>query len=106
MGYTYSTTLECRACHDAHGTLNNYALQQNVVSASGNKTISGVLVAKFTKLDGTTGYDMRFFCSTCHLWDSATHDVASMANTSTVGFPMDCTACHRHMLDGVPTKRL
>jgi predicted CXXCH cytochrome family protein len=103
MGYTYNTVLECRSCHDPHGTMNNYALQQNVVSASGNKTVSGVVVAKVPG----GGYDLRFFCSTCHLFDSATHDLSSMANTSTTTFPMDCTACHRHVrTNGLPSTRL
>jgi len=103
MGYTYNTVLECRSCHDPHGTMNNYALQQNVVSASGNKTISGVAVAKVPG----GGYDLRFFCNTCHLFDSATHDLPSMANTSTTTFPMNCTACHRHVrTNGLPSTRL
>jgi len=65
-------------------------------------TVGGLLVAK-----APGGYDLRFFCSSCHLWSSAVHDSASMANTSTVSFPMDCTACHRHLdLSGVPTNTL
>ena len=93
MGYEYDTVLECRSCHDPHGSANNFTLLQNVSSADGTKVIEGVVVAKVP----TGGYDLRFFCGACHAFDSATHDVASMANTSTVTFPMDCTACHSHM---------
>jgi predicted CXXCH cytochrome family protein len=98
MGYQYGDMLDCRSCHDPHGSVNNYALQATVSSANGLKTISGVIVSPAP--DG--GYDLRFFCSTCHLFDSATHD--SMAGTSTVTFPSDCTSCHRHVkTDGDPS---
>ena len=100
MGYQYGDVLECRSCHDPHGTVNNYALQQNITSANGLKTIGGVTVAKAAG----TGNDLRFFCSTCHLWESATHD--SMAGTSTVNFPTNCTACHRHIQNGAPSTKL
>jgi predicted CXXCH cytochrome family protein len=100
MGYQYGDVLECRSCHDPHGTVNNFALQQNVTSANGVKTISGVVVAK----SPNGGYDLRFFCATCHLFDSATHD--SMAGTSTVDFPTNCTTCHRHIKGGVPSPNL
>jgi hypothetical protein len=101
MGYAYGDVLECRSCHDPHGTVNNYALQQNVSSANGLKTISGVVVAPAPG----GGYDLRFFCNTCHLFDPATHD--SMAGTSTVPFPSNCTACHRHIKgDSTPSKGL
>ena len=95
MGYLYDTVLECGSCHDPHGSANNYTLNQSIVSADRTKTIKGVAVAPVPG----GGYDLRFFCSTCHLFDPATHDVASMADTSTVNFPTDCTAagCHRHM---------
>jgi predicted CXXCH cytochrome family protein len=103
MGYAYGDVLECRACHDPHGTVNNFALRQDVVSASGNKTINGVVVAKVPG----GGYDFRFFCNTCHLFDSATHDLPSMAGTDTTTFPMNCMACHRHVrTNGIPSTRL
>ena len=101
MGYQYGDVLDCRSCHDPHGTVNNYALQANVSSANGLKTISGVIVSPAPE----GGYDLRFFCSTCHLFDSATHD--SMAGTSTVTFPSDCTTCHRHVkTNGDPSRGL
>ncbi|NTU70587.1 MAG: hypothetical protein HGB10_01995 [Coriobacteriia bacterium] len=99
MGYQYGDVLECRACHDPHGTVNNYALQQNIKSASGLKTVNGVMVVK-----APTGYDVRFFCNSCHLFDSQTHD--AIAGTSTVTFPMNCTTCHRHIKAGVPSPNL
>jgi predicted CXXCH cytochrome family protein len=100
MGYQYGDVLECRSCHDPHGTSNNFALQQSIKSADGLKTISGVIVGK----SPTGGYDLRFFCGTCHLFDSASHD--SRAGTSTVSFPTNCTTCHRHIKAGAPSMRL
>jgi predicted CXXCH cytochrome family protein len=101
MGYQYGDVLECRSCHDPHGTTNNYALQQTVRSATGLKSINGVTVAPVAG----GGYDLRFFCNTCHLFDSATHD--SIAGTSTVTFPTNCTACHRHIrANGTPSSNL
>jgi len=97
MGYVAGTTLECRSCHDPHGTINAFALRQDVGSATGDKIINGVLVCNNTGTVG--GYDLRFFCATCHLFDPATHD--SIAGTSTVLFPTDCTQCHRHVQGGL-----
>jgi len=103
MGYTAGKVLECSVCHDPHGSINNFTLRQNVVSVGATMTVGGLLVAKAP--DG--GYDLRFFCQSCHMWSSAVHDIVSMANTSTVSFPMDCTACHRHLdLSGEPTSTL
>jgi predicted CXXCH cytochrome family protein len=95
MGYRYDTELQCDACHDPHASVNSFALRQDVSSADGSRVIKGVVVAPVPG----GGYDLRFFCNTCHVFDPATHDIASMANTSTVNFPTDCTAagCHRHM---------
>jgi len=96
MGYAYGDVLECRACHDPHGTANNNAILDTVVSANGSKKISGVLTYRIP----SGGKDFRFFCNTCHLWDSASHD--SRAGTSTVGFPMNCKACHGHSVGTPP----
>ena len=96
MGYTAGQILDCNACHDPHGTINPFALQQKVVSANGGKTVDGMMVYKNTT--GTGGYDLRFFCATCHVFDPATrivHD--SLAGTSTATFPSNCTNCHRHI---------
>jgi hypothetical protein len=99
MGYTVGTVFECRTCHDPHGTSNNYALQEQVRSATGNMTVKGLAVYRIAPPSGTptepAGYDLRFFCNSCHLFDPATHD--PLAGTSTVSFPNDCTRCHKHM---------
>ena len=96
MGYAYGTVLECRACHDPHGTANDDAILDTVVSADGTKKIYGVLTYKIP----SGGKDLRYFCITCHLWDSASHD--SRAGTSTATFPMNCKACHGHTAGTVP----
>jgi predicted CXXCH cytochrome family protein len=88
MGYGYGDVLECRVCHDPHGTVNRTAMNSDVKSANGSKTASGLLIASA----GGGAYDYRFFCSSCHIWDSATHD--SFAGTSTVDFPTKCSNCH------------
>ncbi|MDP1794931.1 MAG: cytochrome c3 family protein [Acidimicrobiales bacterium] len=93
MGYTYDTVLECDACHDPHGSANNFALHTSVSSADGSQVIKNVAIAPVPG----GGYDLRFFCNTCHVFDPATHE--SLSGTSTVNFPTDCTAagCHTHM---------
>lgn len=96
MGYKYGDVLECRACHDPHGTANNDAILNRVTSADGGKTIYGVLTYKIP----SGGKDFRFFCQTCHIWDSASHD--ARAGTSTTTFPVNCKACHGHSVGTVP----
>jgi len=106
MGYTANTTLECRACHDPHGSMNNFTLRQNVVSVGATMTVDGLLVAEAPG----GGYDLRFFCASCHLWDPVSHTQLALADTSTIDFtqfPIDCTACHRHMKpNGTPSRDL
>jgi predicted CXXCH cytochrome family protein len=101
MGYTTGTTLDCDACHDPHGASNAFALKESVVSQSGDATVSGLSVVEATGAGGgLAGYDMRFFCSSCHVLTAASH--ASLVPTSEVDlarFPIDCTRCHKHMLD-------
>lgn len=96
MGYKYGDVLECRVCHDPHGTANGDAIQTEIVSASGDKTIHGVLTARV----GGGVKDFRFFCNTCHVWDSASHDARASAITATTVdttvFPTNCAACHIH----------
>jgi len=92
MGYKYGDVLQCRVCHEPHGAANSNGIRSDINSESGDKTISGVVTVR---INGG-GKDFRFFCNTCHVWDSATHD--AMAGTSTVGFPMNCAACHTHAL--------
>jgi predicted CXXCH cytochrome family protein len=110
MGYSANAVLECRACHEPHGTVNGYALRQDVVSANGGTAIQGLLVYKIPagSISATSpvGYDLRFFCSTCHLFDPATHDPMAGTDTTRLG-QTDCTACHRHVrADGTPSDRL
>lgn len=99
MGYTTDTTLQCRACHDPHGTTNSYTLNTAAKSADGNTTVDGLLVFKIPagSLTPTSpvGYDLRFYCNSCHLFDPATHD--PMAGTDTTVFPNDCHRCHQHL---------
>lgn len=95
MGYSYGDTLECRACHDPHGTANPDAILDTVVSANGTKRITGVLTYRIP----AGGKDFRYFCNTCHIWDQVSHD--SRAGTSTATFPVNCKACHGHSV-GVP----
>lgn len=96
MGYAYGDVLECRSCHDPHGTANNDAVLDTVKSANGAITIYGVLTYKIP----SGGKDFRFFCATCHVWDSASHD--TRAGTNTTVFPTNCKACHGHSI-GTPT---
>ncbi len=96
MGYAYGDVLECRSCHDPHGTANNDAVLDTVRSADGSKIIYGVLTYKIP----SGGKDFRFFCQTCHIWDSASHD--ARAGTSTTTFPTNCKACHGHTAGTVP----
>lgn len=97
MGYAWGDVLECRACHDPHGTANNDAILDTVPSADGTKKVYGVLTYRMTS---PSGKDFRFFCTACHIWDSASHD--SRAGTSTVSFPMNCKACHGHSVGTPP----
>ena len=109
MGYSAGDTLDCTACHDPHGTSNNFSLLTKIKSADGTKTVSGVLVYKIPAGSITSaspvGYDTRFFCSTCHLFDPATHD--PMAGTDTTVFgKTDCNSCHSHVKSGAPSTGL
>jgi hypothetical protein len=90
MGYKYGDVLQCTVCHEAMGSVNSNGIKGDISSASGDKTISGVATIRVN----SGGRDLRFFCGTCHVWNSATHD--SMAGTDTTGFPMNCTKCHTH----------
>ncbi len=100
MGYSAGDSLDCTACHDTHGSSNNFALRQSVVSASRDTTISGVLVYKIPAGSITptspVGYDLRFFCSTCHKFDPETHDPLAGTDTTQFG-KTDCTTCHSHV---------
>jgi predicted CXXCH cytochrome family protein len=102
MGYAVGSVLECRACHDSHGSTNDFALNSSVTSANGATTLDGLLVYKIPAGSVTptspVGYDLRFFCSSCHILTPQTH--AALAPSDVVDlnrFPVDCTRCHKHM---------
>jgi predicted CXXCH cytochrome family protein len=99
MGYTTNSVLECRSCHDPHGTTNAYTLNSTVSSADGSRKIEGLLVYKIPagSLSPTSpvGYDLRFYCNACHIFNPTTHD--PKAGTDTTAFPNDCHSCHQHM---------
>ena len=99
MGYAYGDTLECRSCHDPHGTANNDAVVDTIKSANGSKTIYGVLTYKIPASSGG-GKDFRFLCNTCHIWNQVDHDVRASAitgvSTNTAVFPTNCKRCHGH----------
>jgi predicted CXXCH cytochrome family protein len=96
MGYGYGDVLECRSCHDPHGTANDNAILETVKSANGSKSISGVLTYRISG----GGKDFRFFCTACHVWDSASHDARASSitgvPTDTGTFPANCKKCHGH----------
>jgi len=80
-------------------------LNSDVTSADGSHTVEGVLVARIPagSISSTSpvGYDFRFFCASCHVWDAADHDLR--ASSDTTSFPTDCSGCHSHMsADGEP----
>jgi predicted CXXCH cytochrome family protein len=101
MAYTADMVLECSSCHDPHGSMNNFALRQNVSSAGATMTVGGLLVAEAPG----GGYDVRFFCSSCHILNPAAHmNLATPVDFSL--FPMDCTQCHRHETGGVGSTEL
>lgn len=99
MGYTTGITLQCSACHDGHGTVNTYALKQDVRSLDGTKVRSGLLVARVPG----GGADFRFFCSSCHIITPAGHAAAAASKGMTVDistFPTNCmgSGCHQHTM--------
>jgi hypothetical protein len=42
------------------------------------------------------GYDLRFFCSSCHVYDVESHDERALTDTTEFG-KTDCTTCHSHV---------
>jgi hypothetical protein len=101
MGYTAGDTLDCSACHDPHGTPNNFALNSTVKSANALTSVSGVAVytipAGSITSTSPVGYDFRYFCSSCHVFDPSTHDPIAHTDTTKFG-KVDCAQCHRHVL--------
>jgi hypothetical protein len=101
MGYKAGDSLDCKACHDPHGTMNNWALKTTIVSADGNKRIDGIPVFEIPAGSITptspVGYDYRFWCAACHVFDPATHDAMAPGSDTSVMGTSDCNECHHHM---------
>jgi hypothetical protein len=100
MGYAVGDSLDCKVCHDPHGTMNNYGLNTTIVSADGNTRINGLAVYEIPAGSVTStspaGYDYRFWCSSCHLFDPKTHDAMAPGADTTVIGKSDCNQCHHH----------
>ncbi len=103
MGYVPGATLECATCHDPHGSANALGLRASVKSSDGTTSSAGALVytipAGQLGLGSPQGYDLRFFCATCHDFDPASHDARTGADTTVLG-ATDCTSCHSHTAAG------
>lgn len=93
MGYSAGDELECGTCHDAHGSANRYALLESI-PASGSATVAENL----SVAPAGSGWDLRFFCDSCHDLTPANHTAADIS-----GWPVDCTAsgCHTHGQNGL-----
>jgi predicted CXXCH cytochrome family protein len=100
MGYAVGDTLDCTACHDSHGTTNDFSLLSEVKSQDGESSVSGLLVYRIPAGTITptspVGYDLRFFCSSCHVYDVKSHDERALTDTTEFG-KTDCTSCHSHV---------
>ena len=110
MGYSADAVLDCSACHESHGSVNDFALKQDVSSVDGKATENGLIVyeipAGSITATSPVGHDLRFFCSSCHLFDPATHDPMAGTDTTQIG-KTDCTRCHRHIrANGTPSHNL
>ena len=102
MGYMVGDSLDCSACHDPHGTANDFGLVSTVKSADAKTSVARLLVYKIP----AGGYAVRFFCSGCHVFDSAMHDPIAHTYTTQFG-KTDCTSCHRHVeTDGSASRGL
>jgi predicted CXXCH cytochrome family protein len=93
LGYAKGDSLVCASCHDSHGSNNRFALLETVVG-TGTATTAGNL----TVTPAGAGWDLRFFCDSCHDLTPASHTAADIS-----GFPVDCTAsgCHTHEANGL-----
>lgn len=105
MGYEHDSTLSCLACHEPHGTANNYNLRQDVPALDGSFPKDNMLLATSTKVQGEAAmYDTRFFCGACHLNEDiraagGSHTATQAGNDKTMRwFPNGCTRsdCHVH----------
>jgi hypothetical protein len=87
--YGANPELLCVDCHEPHGTLGVRNLRSDIAHNN------AVMV-----IDLPTGYDPRFWCTGCHQWPLANHNMGSRRSTV---FPKDCTnsgACHGHQDGG------
>ncbi len=92
MGYAIGDAIDCQTCHDPHGTGNPFSLRDRVVSADGSISRDGILAEAILDGDGhAVGYDLRFFCASCHELTPANHVSADIS-----AYPTDCTGCHKH----------
>jgi len=92
MGFFAGDVLECSACHEPHGAANTHNLRGDVSSADGGYTQRGLIVYDIPESQGG-GHDLRYFCKACHDMPDAEHPSLDIST-----FPVDCTACHRHIL--------
>lgn len=93
MGFSAGDELECKTCHDPHGSVNRFALLESI-PASGSPAVAQDLAVA----PAGSGWDLRFFCDACHDLTPATHTAADIS-----GWPVNCTAsgCHTHAQNGL-----
>jgi predicted CXXCH cytochrome family protein len=93
MGYQKGDDLNCASCHDAHGSINRYALLETVVGTGTANTAENLTVAP-----AGSGWDLRFFCDSCHDLTVSGHTAADLT-----AWPLDCTVsgCHNHAGNGL-----
>ena len=93
--YGNDPELECRACHEAHGTVNIRNLRSDMAGKQ------GLVAIDLSNMGLGAGYDSRFWCMGCHQDCSASHGTQAGKTWNT--FPRDCTrgtACHGHQSGG------
>lgn len=111
MGYSPSVELMCTACHEPHGTVNDYNLRSDIPtggpsgSGDGGAARFGVLAYPVhTDTDGVAdGYDLRFLCFNCHDLQGMNstnedHYKTGGSSKNVWEFPVNCTdgSCHSH----------
>lgn len=102
MGFSYGDQLECRSCHQHHGSANMHMIRQDIRSADGDVTFNGIACVRIPAgalgPNSPEGHDLRFMCGTCHVFNPLSHDERAgiEAPDSTAQFPYDCTTCHNH----------
>ncbi len=92
MGYEAGVSLACDTCHDPHGSSGPYSLRETVASANGSHSHENVLAEPILDAQQhAVGYDLRFFCQSCHELTPENHVWADIS-----AYPTDCTGCHKH----------